>query len=404
MHRYVLVLLFIGILISRCNREHKIDPEVQVYAEDEKLTVFKSDIKADTVYLIKDQFFGDIEDYYFSVMGDFTVDDSGRVYIADGAWGSRSLHVFSPDGSYVTQIAGEGKGPGEFLSLYQMQYRDGKLLYNDGEQFRLNLYDTETLELEEIIATDPEKWSMIDDIQGFNVRSVYLISRNRFLVGFELPVFQAKSKKREEKFYYTDRSFELDSNQVYKHQADVFVSSNIKRKGSKHNYVVIKNFPFFERSLLVLTSDGHVFTARTGEFLINEHDAKGNYLRSFYYPTPKVPVSRENAMAISNDLTEDIARDVELPEHWPVLNKLYVDDEDRLWVSTFTEGDYYKWYVLERSGKLIARFNWPGKRNRDSNSLKNKTIIKDGYFYKREEDPDTGQKMVVRYKIEFVSR
>lgn len=99
--------------------------EVYEFEGLDNVQVFSSNASSDTLLLTKDKTFGDTEEVFYASMGEFTVDDSGRVYIADAGWGSRSLHVYNPDGSYLEKIAGEGKGPAEFLSLSNLQYHSG---------------------------------------------------------------------------------------------------------------------------------------------------------------------------------------------------------------------------------------------------------------------------------------
>ncbi|MEP0460123.1 MAG: 6-bladed beta-propeller, partial [Flavobacteriaceae bacterium] len=91
-------------------QENSIGPSIENEIQDLKLK--------------RDKSFGETEDVFFSAMGDFTVDDSGRVYILDQGWGTRSLHVFNRDGSYLKKIAGEGRGPAEFLKATNLEYKN----------------------------------------------------------------------------------------------------------------------------------------------------------------------------------------------------------------------------------------------------------------------------------------
>jgi len=83
-----------------------------------------------------------------------------------------------------------------------------------------------------------------------------------------------------------------------------------------------------------------------------------------------------------------------LPESWPALNDLLIDDENRLWVSTIVEDfEIFEWWVLEETGELITRFKWPRDEPIE--------VVKNGYMYTLETDEDTGLQQVVRYRIEM---
>ncbi|TVQ03151.1 MAG: hypothetical protein EA359_10220 [Balneolaceae bacterium] len=81
-----------------------------------------------------------------------------------------------------------------------------------------------------------------------------------------------------------------------------------------------------------------------------------------------------------------------MPEIWPALNSMQVDDENRLWISTIVEDfDIYEWWLLEESGELITRFEWPRDELIE--------VVRNGYMYTRETDEETGLQQIVRYKI-----
>lgn len=92
---------------------------------------------------------------------------------------------------------------------------------------------------------------------------------------------------------------------------------------------------------------------------------KGNYQRAFYYPFEKNNLTDDEAAAYYEDETSITAvRNDTLPETWPAFKFVLLDDENRVWVSTFTENpEELEWMVFEPSGKLLAKFRWPEGRN-----------------------------------------
>ncbi|MDR9419938.1 6-bladed beta-propeller [Gracilimonas sp.] len=156
--------ILILIVLTGCTSQEP--PEVFEFDGLDNVQVFPSEASLDTLLLTKDKTFGDTEDVLFASMGMFTVDDSGRVYIADVGWGSRSLHVFNPDGSYLKKIAGEGRGPAEFLSLSNLQYHSGRILFYDSQLQRIMIYSTTSLKPIKTVLTDSQKWQDMEVFQG----------------------------------------------------------------------------------------------------------------------------------------------------------------------------------------------------------------------------------------------
>lgn len=52
--------------------------------------------------------------------------------------------------------------------------------------------------------------------------------------------------------------------------------------------------------------------------------------------------------------------------------------------------DVYEWWILEKTGEVITRFEWPRDKSTEE--------VKNGYMYTRETD-DKGVEKVVRYHI-----
>ena len=72
---------------------------------------------------------------------------------------------------------------------------------------------------------------------------------------------------------------------------------------------------------------------------------------------------------------------------------MFLDDEQRLWVSSVTANrNIAEWFVIDdRSQSLVSRFNWPVD--------KPFSAVRNGYAYAIEKN-SAGFKIVVRYKIQ----
>jgi hypothetical protein len=70
-----------------------------------------------------------------------------------------------------------------------------------------------------------------------------------------------------------------------------------------------------------------------------------------------------------------------------------MDDHNRLWISTIVENQkVYQWWVLNKKGKLLARFTWP--RDEPIQDIQNHAI----YVMIRNKE---GVARIVRYKIQM---
>lgn len=393
--------ILIPFLIISCSSTDE-NQKIPNFIQEENITVYPLDSEADSVLLVKDKEFGDTENIFFSSMGEFTIDDSGRVYIADAGWGSRSLHVYNPNGSYLKKIAGEGKGPAEFLSLSHLQYQPDIICFYDSELFRLNYFDTNSLEYTGSASVNPQKWQHIAEISTKRPQEFFIQPGNNLIASFEEPIRVENSPNPSKSYYRLDADFNIISENLVNLKAKKFIHATKTRTLGNVVLRAMKHFPFFERHFFIPTNDGYFYTVDSKYFLIKKYDDKGNFIGGFYYPYKAPEVTRDHALKNTSESTEDIARNVELPERWPAINSIYLDDENRFWISTIRESEeYFQWYVLVESGELLAKFRLPGDRYAHPDSPQNFIIIKDGYFYKKEKDTETGEESIVRYKINF---
>lgn len=131
--------------------------------------------------------------------------------------------------------------------------------------------------------------------------------------------------------------------------------------------------------------------------MVRTYGPDGEYQHAFYYPHERKGLERQEAIQNVKDFGGDNyyqgwVQNVELPETWPALSYMVVDDENRLWISTIAGSyEHFNWWVLDDTGRLLASFTWP--RNRVIAEVKN------GHVYSLEKRK-TGEKQVVQYSLE----
>ncbi len=151
-------------------------------------------------------------------------------------------------------------------------------------------------------------------------------------------------------------------------------------------------FDFYGKSLTALSDDDHIYSNWTHDFLIKVYGPKGIYQRAIYYPFKKTSLSPTDIH--SHFIDQKVSQKMNLPKTWPALHNMLIDGQNRLWISTIVRDmDVYQWWILNKKGKLLARFIWP--RNKPIE------VIKNGKVYTKEKDPETGVQRIVRYKIQM---
>lgn len=391
--------LIISILSISCTEE-KLSYEKlpgQVRDMDNVIVHSLSKSLQNNIQLTKVQTYGDSEDLFFSRMGEFIVDDDGNVFIEESAVGRKSIQVFDTDGNHLGIIGREGKGPGEFEEICCMEITSDKLYVYDSVQGRMSLFSTEALDFLNTFYIDRVNLPDSDQKGQFN-GNYSIMEKDKILMEFAPPVqFSENSVKIHSTYFYFDEEFQKISSKILRQEQVPH------HWGYFEEHRIRETFPFFEKPLMAVSQSGRIFTAMSNHFFIKELDQEGNYLQSFYYNHKRMEVSREDAYKSSNDMSRNIAESIELPPYWPVLNSMQFDDEERLWISTFTEKeDQLKWWVLNTGGELLGTFHWQGDRYgwplRNAYDMK---VIRNGYFYAREHNGETGAHTVVKYRIEM---
>lgn len=289
--------------------------------EMENVTVYSLSENPRKIQLTKDQTYGDTEEIFFSRMGEFIVDNGGRIFIADGAVGRKTIHVFDSDGKHLKSLGREGKGPGEFEGICCMKINSEELHVYDQVQSRMSLFSLETLDFLDVYRIDrinlPE--SVTD---GTFTGMYYFVIPEKILMEFSPPAhLDQNSDSLSNAYFYSDEKFNLSSSKTFE------LKQIPHHWGDFEGRRLRETFPFFEKSLIAVSNTGRIFTAKSSHFLVKELDQDGNYLKSFYYPHEELEVTREDAYKSSNVMTRNIAENLELPEYWPVLNSMQFDDQ-----------------------------------------------------------------------------
>lgn len=220
----------------------------------------------------------------------------------------------------------------------------------------------------------------------------YIRNDESVLTGFKTLPFELEGTEIQDPllFYIMDDNGTLRPEKILE-QKDIKI---YRGTGNEQHHMY--SFDFNPVDLRVLSQEDYIYTIWTEDFLIKVHSPDGEYLRSFYFPFEKKEMSRSDLVNKEprGEPYRNILRKADLPEYWPVIRSALIDDNDRLWISTFSDNkDLDEWWVVNENGELYGRFSFP--RDRWIREIRNNMV------YTVETDAETDEYKVVRYRIEI---
>jgi hypothetical protein len=386
------LILFLILHAGCLSGDHSKIPE-QINNLD-NLTVYPAD--AEPVYSItleREKSFGDTDEVHFGIISSIAVDIHDRVYIAD--FDVNKVYIFLPGGSYLANAGQTGRGPGETLQTVKIMIRTNRLYVYDHSQRLIHVYTLPAAgaqtapEFSHTIHLTGEHWNRVSEPDFLSPSLHSVRSDGSFLVNARTSpqIYRNDPDARGMiRYHLLDREGENVSGIIFEQRMPGHIITE---------WFIIPP-PFYGRGLMAVSGNDRIFSAWSDEFLIKVHDPDGEYLRSFYWPVERKTLNREDAINSVEEIEQlqNAIRDMALPETWPAIEDMLIDDENRLWVSTIVEDfDIYEWWVLEETGELITRFEWPRDEPIE--------VVRNGYMYTRQTDEDTGLQQVVRYRIEL---
>lgn len=318
-------------------------------------------------------------------------DEHGRVFIADVQ--QLKIHVFSPGGSWLKSIGRQGGGPGEFHQISEIKIVSDHLYVVDASQRRINVFSLDSLNPSHLISLIPQNQNRFEELSSRFPDHYLIRSDGSVLTGFFTPPFLTENPQSPDSllFYILDHSGQILPGRILTQQGFIYYTGTAMHQNSMFS------FDFTPVSHRVLSGNDHIYTNLTEEFLIKVYNPAGDYVRSIYYPFDKIEIDRKDLINKENrgEPYRQTIQQIDLPKTYPVIRNMLMDDEDRLWISTFTDSDDIdNWWILNEEGEMIGRFSL--SRDKWIREIKNNRI------YTIENDFDTGQFNIVRYRVENI--
>lgn len=385
--RSVLFSLLLPLLLMNCLPQEVEIP--QKLRDLKNLTVYSADVKsAKTISFQKDAVYSESGEVLIGRMGEVAVDSLGRVFIAD--IGKKVIYAFAPDGQFIDQVGRDGRGPGEFSSyIKNLQIHGNRLYAFDPDPSRLNVFALNNLAIEKTISLGQNRSNFQE------LTTVFPYINNLFVTGRDTFITEFITHSREDLYKYQNVDV---TSLYYSLDYDGNISEKLLEFTSEERtnlLLVISLREFFGNVLHGFSSHDRIYLAEPDDFLVKMYSPEGDYQSAFFYSHEKIPLSQEKAAEakVHETLISEMHL-MDLPKYWPVLTDMKIDDENRLWIATTVEDmSIYEWWVLEETGELITKFEWPRDEPIE--------VVKNGYLYTRETDEETGLQTIVKYRVEM---
>jgi len=332
--------------------------------------------------------FGSDDEILIGRISSIATDQKANVYIADNE--QKTIHLFDEAGTYIQSIGQEGKGPGEFMGIVNLNINPPYIYAHDYRQDRLNLFDLETRTFVKAIKLRSEN-TTIDIPPRFNPSGYKIIPNSDLLL---IPFTQSVSidqinKERHSLYFKMDLQGNYHPKSVLETKSADYLADR-----SGDSYMVMSS-PFGRKPFTDISSTGTIYTAWSEDFLLYRYNLSGDQLGAWYYSDfKKTSLSQKEALSQreNSETYQRIVKNMDLPKAWPAFDDLLIDDKDRLWIATIVKNkSIYKWWVLDIDGTPLATFTWPRARSIE--------VIKNGKAYVKETD-ESDLSTIVRYNIE----
>jgi hypothetical protein len=292
-------------------------------------------------------------------------DGDFRIYVADVF--ASSVLVLQQQGDrldFSGTIGRSGKGPGEFVSVNNLQMTDEQnLMVYDRNLGRITIFDAEAKKTVEVINVSVGQ------------------RKGNFPMQFYVPSNEKGS------FYYARSSqfFRASDNldeqrQILLQQYDIegkLVKDSLLVKPDNEALVVrgeggmaVNPQPVFGKKSIFRIKNDLIYYGWTDNNAIEIYTAEGIHLNTIELELPRMEVSQNDIMlalekeSLMMGEKKDFIRNTflkQVPSFWPYYDNFLLDDQNRLWVAGASpmSQDSRIWYVYNLEGILLEKVSLP---------------------------------------------
>ena len=322
----------------------------------------------------------DDENYQFYRAYDLAVDSEDNIYVADG--GNNRIQKFDKNGSYILTIGEKGQGPGEFTGPSDILIDEQDNLYVS-EGRRIQIFN-----------------SSGEYLNGFVLESSisnFFLDSDGFIFGISRISDREGNKSKVVKFSLEGK--------FIKTCAEFSEHKTVRRK-REEDFVFFRAYHSYTHKLLLTALDSKTFSyVDTSRYEIFVIDKDGDLISKIQTDEKSHSITQGEKVHIIEQLEESLSRRgrkwpkgvleeaCDFPSSRPFFFGMIADDLQRLYLwrvmSVLDESEEQIFDVYSKDGYFIYRIKMAFLPD----------LIKSGYLYNIEEDDDTGEVFVKRYKI-----
>lgn len=333
-----------------------------------------------TIFTLEEECVIDTERDDLSVIGladitTFDIDSEGSIYLLSPKSGENLIYKFDRNGNFLTSFGRKGQGPGELQNPSSLIITSkDEVAITDTTNHKLSRFSKDGNLIEEIsissdiqVATPLANGKYIALVRKIGVNVKY----------FEFPLILYSSEFEEIK--------ELD-------------------RMKYGNPIIGKSLKGTYHTLTWSISKGKIYTGvQDRGYEIYVYDLNGNLIRKIKREYKPVAVSddykNEYMKSFDDPIFESIRKKIYFPDSMPPFHSFFTDDEGKLFVMTYEEGENpgeYIYDIFNAAGIFIGRRNLKIFYNTFSIYAK----IKNRRFYCFNEK-ETGYKELMVYKMKW---
>jgi hypothetical protein len=322
----------------------------------------------------------DDKNYQFYQVNDLDVDSGDNIYVADA--GNSRIQKFDKNGNYILTIGGKGQGPGEFTGISDILVDEEDKLYVLGGR-RIQIFNSSGEYLNGFVLESTISNFFLDS-DGF----IFGISRISDREGTKSEVVKLSSEGK-----------------LIKTCAEFSEHKTVRKKRGE-DFVFFRAYHSYTHKLLLTALDSKTFSyVDTSKYEIFVIDKDGDLISKIQVDEKSHSITQSEKDHIIERLEEGMSRDgikwpigvleeaCAFPSSRPFFLGMIADDLQRLYLrrvkSVLDESEEQIFDVYSKDGYFIYRMKMaflPELFNND-------------YLYNIEEDDDTGEVFIKRYKI-----
>jgi len=274
----------------------------------------------------------DMGEMGLSGSAEFDIDSDGNIYFVNSRLEENCIFKFDPDANFITSFGRKGQGPGEIQSIrgFVIDSKDN-----------IMISDTRS------------RKSIIFNKNGDLIKEVHFAQDAVWMFPLENGKYLAEKRiidSKQDYFLIVYSLFSPELEEIKKLDTYKFPNPLIKgRRG------VVSDPVFIWR-----ISSGNIYVGNEDRgYEILKYDLEGNLLRKLRKEHKPVKIPEELGIK-EKELYERFNTKVFIPKYWPPYHSFFADEEGRLFVKTFEDGDHpgeYMYDIFNPAGIFIGRMS-----------------------------------------------